>query len=120
MRTILRVGFEENDLGADLFGGAQSFGERIGRFHGHVYRAIVFGVFCGGRGTQNHRHFRKAVQSAAVGRLEETRQLHRDDLRFFGQQEPAQCYGELDASRNDGEITHSPALQAAELDVSFE
>ena len=42
MRSLLRVRFEENNLRADLLGRAQGFGERIGRLHWNVDRAIVF------------------------------------------------------------------------------
>jgi hypothetical protein len=120
MGTILSIGFEENNLRADLFRGAQSLREWIGRLHGNIDGAVIFAVASGRRVIEDDRHFRKAVDGAPVRRLQESGKFHCDDLRFFGQQQTPQRRGELHSSRHHREVAYPPAFQAPEFDVSFE
>jgi hypothetical protein len=69
MRTILRIGFEENNLRPDLACSAQGFGEGIGRLNGNVDRTVVVVGF-GGRGYTGSPTFREGDRGHGGRRLE--------------------------------------------------
>ncbi len=117
MRALIRVRLQKQNLRADLDGRAQRLSEGIGGLDRHVDGSVVFPALLG---VKNHRHLRKARQRTPIGVFKERRQLDRDHLRALFQKQAPQCHRKFHASRRYREVEIAAALQASELDLSFE
>ena len=109
VRPVAVIGFEEDDVGFNLDGGAHGLGERVGGFHRDVDAALVVLRV----GIEDYRDLGQTVDGPAVGLFEASGQFHGDDLRTFFEQGMAQGGGKLQPSRHHGKVSEATAAQAA-------
>ncbi len=108
VRPLARVGLDKNHFGVHFEAGADGFGERIARLHGHVNAAL----FVLRIGIQNHRHLRQSREGLQVGVFERAGQLHGNQARTIAKDRLAEFDGELEPAGNDREIGEVAAPKA--------